>query len=82
MDRHGAQDYSDMEDVAFEPSANAFETKEVGKIIDTSTKGVRHPKKTTKNNNMKSGSKGTLESEVHVGASCGVSGYMMLILIH
>jgi hypothetical protein len=36
----------------------------------------------TKNNNMKSGSKGTLESEVNMGASCGVSGYMMLILIH
>jgi len=70
MDRHDAQGYSDMEDVVFEPSAN------------TSTKGVRYPKNATTNNNMKSRSKGTLEAEVHVGASCGVSRYMMIILIH
>jgi hypothetical protein len=31
---------------------------------------------------LKSRSKKTLESEAHVGASCGVSGYWMLILIH
>jgi hypothetical protein len=71
-----------MEDVVLEASANTLETKEVGKTIYTSTNGVRHPKNATTNNNVKSRSKGTLESEAHVGASCGESGYLMLILIH
>ncbi|KAG2336593.1 hypothetical protein BDR05DRAFT_953244 [Suillus weaverae] len=63
------ENYSDTEDVVLEASPNTFETKEVGKIIYTSTNGVRHPKHATTNNNVKSRSKGTLESEVYRYAS-------------